>query len=139
MNGVMKPNSASDALNARMSLPTRIPTPLLARVLTQPDAELVPGAPVVAGKPVLLRRVIGEELRRRRIEQNRTLREVSKVAQVSLGYLSEVERGQKEASSELLAAICRSLNISVSVLLADVAVEIARQEKAFAYPPTHLS
>lgn len=137
MNGVMKPNTASDALNARMSLSSSIPAPVLAGVLSTPDLDLEKLVqPAV--KPVLLRRVIGEELRRRRIQQNRTLREVSKVAQVSLGYLSEVERGQKEASSELLAAICRSLNMSLSALMTDVAVEIARQEKAFAHPPTSL-
>ena len=57
-------------------------------------------------KPVLLRELIGESLREERVAQGRTLREVSKAARVSLGYLSEVERGQKEASSELLAAMC---------------------------------
>ncbi len=55
---------------------------------------------------IVLRHVIGDELRRRRQDQGRTLRDVSAAAAVSLGYLSEVERGQKEASSELLAAIC---------------------------------
>ena len=57
-------------------------------------------------KPVLLRELIGESLREERVAQGKTLREVSKAARVSLGYLSEVERGQKEASSELLASIC---------------------------------
>ena len=52
---------------------------------------------------ILLRRVIGDALRARRQAQHRTLREVSTAANVSLGYLSEIERGQKEASSELLA------------------------------------
>ena len=55
---------------------------------------------------VLLRQLLGDVLRRLRLRQGRTLREVSASARVSLGYLSEVERGQKEASSELLAAIC---------------------------------
>ena len=56
-------------------------------------------------EPVLLRREIGEVLRAVRQHQGRTLREVSAEARVSLGYLSEVERGQKEASSELLGSI----------------------------------
>ena len=60
---------------------------------------------------IVLRRVIGDELRRRRQDQGRTLREVSSAARVSLGYLSEVERGQKEASSELLASICTALDV----------------------------
>ncbi len=59
----------------------------------------------------LLREVIGDVLRRARIEQGRTLREVSDSARVSLGYLSEVERGRKEASSELLSAICGALDV----------------------------
>ena len=58
---------------------------------------------------VLLRHLLGDVLRRLRLRQGRTLREVSASARVSLGYLSEVERGQKEASSELLAAICSAL------------------------------
>lgn len=81
---------------------------------------------------VLLRQVIGDELRRRRIEQKRTLRQISNSAQVSLGYLSEVERGQKEASSELLAAIARALETPLSELFAGVATEVARREKAIA-------
>ena len=135
----MKPDTAPSAPTARLALQGTIPAPVLARVIAQPEAVADVASKAVEVKPVLLRRVIGEELRRRRIQQNRTLREVSKVAQVSLGYLSEVERGQKEASSELLAAICRSLNLSLSVLLTDVAVEVARQEKAFAFPPASLS
>ncbi len=69
---------------------------------------------------VLLRRVIGDALRARRRGQHRTLREVSTAANVSLGYLSEIERGQKEASSELLAAICDALGAQLSELLREV-------------------
>jgi|SRR6187200_1396286 transcriptional regulator with XRE-family HTH domain len=74
----------------------------------------------------LLREVIGDVLRRARIDQGRTLREVSDAARVSLGYLSEVERGRKEASSELLAAICEALDIALSDVLAEAAEVIAR-------------
>ncbi len=76
----------------------------------------------------VLRQVIGDELRRRRVGQGRTLREVSGVARVSLGYLSEVERGQKEASSELLAAICGALDVPMSAVLRAVSDEVAMQE-----------
>ncbi|WP_039825763.1 helix-turn-helix domain-containing protein, partial [Nocardia testacea] len=62
----------------------------------------------------LLREAIGDSLRRARLAQSRTLREVSTSARVSLGYLSEVERGRKEASSELLAAICEALDVPLS-------------------------
>lgn len=78
----------------------------------------------------LLREVIGEVLRRARIEQGRTLREVSDAARVSLGYLSEVERGRKEASSELLSAICGALDIPLSRVLAGAGEEMERAELA---------
>ena len=77
---------------------------------------------------IVLRRVLGDELRRRRQVQGRTLREVSAAARVSLGYLSEVERGQKEASSELLAAICGALRVPLSDVLRSVSDEVAHQE-----------
>lgn len=81
--------------------------------------------PAVAPSPeVLLRRELGEVLREYRTRQGRTLREVSSDATVSLGYLSEVERGQKEASSELLSSICRALNVPLSHVLRLVADRI---------------
>jgi transcriptional regulator with XRE-family HTH domain len=73
---------------------------------------------------ILLRRLLGDALRRQRLRQERTLRDVSAGARVSLGYLSEVERGQKEASSELLAAICRALGVQLSEVLRDVTDEL---------------
>ncbi len=69
---------------------------------------------------VLLRHLLGDVLRRLRLRQGRTLREVSADARVSLGYLSEVERGQKEASSELLGAICSALGVPLSRVLREV-------------------
>jgi transcriptional regulator with XRE-family HTH domain len=77
---------------------------------------------------VLLRRVIGDALRARRQGQHRTLREVSTAANVSLGYLSEIERGQKEASSELLAAICDALGARLSELLGEVSDTLSLAE-----------
>ena len=74
---------------------------------------------------VALRTLLGDALRDARLRQHRTLREVSKAARVSLGYLSEVERGQKEASSELLAAICWALGIRLSDVLREVSEELA--------------
>ena len=84
-------------------------------------------------KQVLVRELIGESLREERVVQGRTLREVSKAARVSLGYLSEVERGQKEASSELLASICSALDLPLSVVLNVVSEKMASLEKAIAY------
>ncbi len=69
---------------------------------------------------MLLRNALGETLRDARNRQNRTLRDVSTAANVSLGYLSEVERGRKEASSELLASICDALDLELSDLLDSV-------------------
>ena len=77
---------------------------------------------------ILLRRVLGDALRARRQAQHRTLREVSGAANVSLGYLSEIERGQKEASSECLAAICGALDLPLSYVIAQVSDEIAQVE-----------
>jgi len=74
---------------------------------------------------VLLREAIGDRLRHARTTQHRTLREVSRAARVSLGYLSEVERGRKEASSELLAAICDALELPLADLLHRVATDVS--------------
>jgi transcriptional regulator with XRE-family HTH domain len=74
---------------------------------------------------VLLREAIGDRLRHARTTQHRTLREVSRAARVSLGYLSEVERGRKEASSELLASICDALALPLADLLHLVATDVS--------------
>lgn len=76
----------------------------------------------------LLRRVIGGVLRRVRLRQGRTLREVAEAAGVSVPYLSEVERGRKEASSEVLAAICRALGLRLSDLLEEARDDLRRME-----------
>jgi len=83
---------------------------------------------------VLLRRILGDTLRSQRLAQRRTLREVSSAAKVSLGYLSEVERGQKEASSELLSSICEALGVPLSEVLRDVSdtLEVAEAPAASA-------
>jgi transcriptional regulator with XRE-family HTH domain len=77
---------------------------------------------------ILLRQLLGDVLRRLRIRQGRTLREVSASARVSLGYLSEVERGRKEASSELLSAICAALDTPLSQVFREVSDNFALAE-----------
>jgi transcriptional regulator with XRE-family HTH domain len=77
---------------------------------------------------VVLRSLLGDTLRETRLRQQRTLKEVSQVARVSLGYLSEVERGQKEASSELLASICQALGVRLSDVLRRVSDDLALLE-----------
>ncbi len=78
---------------------------------------------------VLLRRVLGDALRSRRLDQDRTLRDVSTAANVSLGYLSEIERGQKEASSELLSSICEALDVRLSEVLREASGTMAIAEE----------
>lgn len=85
-------------------------------------------------RQVLMRELLGESLREQRITQGRTLRDISGSARVSLGYLSEVERGQKEASSELLAAICSALDVPMSIVLSDVSDKMALSEKVTTLP-----
>lgn len=79
---------------------------------------------------MLLRNVIGDELRRHRLTQGRTLRDVAKAAAVSLGYLSEIERGVKEPSSEMLAAICAALEITVGNLVMAAGAQLQAAERS---------
>src|SRR5436309_16131067 len=79
--------------------------------------------------PPLMREVIGDVLRRARTTQGRTLREVSDSARVSLGYLSEVERGRKEPSSELLNAICDALDVPLSSVLTNAGERMASVQR----------
>lgn len=81
---------------------------------------------------VLLREELGDVLRHARREQGRTLRDISARASVSLGYLSEIERGEKEASSELVASICDALEVPMSVVLTEIAQRADRAERASA-------
>jgi len=84
---------------------------------------------------VLFRRLLGEVLRDRRMQRGLTLREVSAEARVSLGYISEIERGQKEASSELLSSLCHALDMPLSDVLRNVSDAVALEEAAVAATP----
>src|SRR4051812_10168817 len=79
---------------------------------------------------LLFRASLGDVLRAERMRQGRTLRELSGAARVSLGYISEIERGQKEASSELLAALCAALDVPLSEILSEVSDAVALEETA---------
>ncbi len=79
---------------------------------------------------VLFRRLLGDVLREKRTARGLTLREVSADARVSLGYISEIERGQKEASSELLASLCGALDVPLSDVLREVSFAVAVEEAA---------
>ncbi|WP_338088385.1 helix-turn-helix transcriptional regulator [Nanchangia anserum] len=114
--------------------PARPSVPAVSRrpgARTQPKARyagtMPTPEPLRRTRPVM-REHLGDVLRLIRRSQGRTLREVSASAEVSLGYLSEIERGQKEASSELLYAICRALGVPLSIVLREVAERIAAYE-----------
>jgi len=77
---------------------------------------------------VLFRRQLGDVLRGERMRRGMTLRELSSEARVSLGYISEIERGQKEASSELLASLCDALEVPLSDVLREVSDTVALEE-----------
>jgi transcriptional regulator with XRE-family HTH domain len=89
------------------------------------DSVLIgPGGHPMRPKP-LLRTTLGQILRHARREQGRTLADVARAARVSMPYLSELERGRKEASSEVLAAVCEALRIELSDLLAEAGRHLA--------------
>src|SRR5690349_10044120 len=86
---------------------------------------------------VLFRRQLGDVLRGERMRRGMTLRELSSEARISLGYISEIERGQKEASSELLASLCGALEMPLSSVLREVSDAVALEELAL--EPTPIS
>ena len=79
---------------------------------------------------LLMRESLGAVLRAERMRRGLTLRELSATARISLGYISELERGQKEASSELLAALCDALDVRLSEVLREVSADLASVEAA---------
>ena len=85
---------------------------------------------------VLVRQEIGDVLRDFRLQQGRTLRQVASQASVALGYLSEVERGQKEASSEILASVADALETPISVIMREVGDRLAIIEGLNPIPDT---
>ena len=86
---------------------------------------------------LLFRRSLGDVLRSRRMHRGLTLRELSAEARVSLGYISEIERGQKEASSELLASLCSALDVPLSAVLREVSDAVAAQETGHEIAAAH--
>ncbi|MBV7244659.1 MULTISPECIES: helix-turn-helix domain-containing protein [unclassified Streptomyces] len=90
------------------------------RPLPTAASPAIPATPELPGLPrePLWRDLVGEVLRRERLAQGRTLKEVSEAARISMAYLSEVERGRKEASSEVLAAAAQALGLSLADVLA---------------------
>jgi transcriptional regulator with XRE-family HTH domain len=88
------------------------------------------------GPMILVRQEIGDVLRDFRLQKGRTLRQVASKASVALGYLSEVERGQKEASSEILASVAEALDTPISVIMREVGDRLAVIEGLTSIPDT---
>ncbi|RNL79099.1 helix-turn-helix domain-containing protein [Nocardioides marmorisolisilvae] len=88
---------------------------------------------------VLFRRQLGDVLRSERMRRGMTLRELSSEARVSLGYISEIERGQKEASSELLASLCDALEVPLSEVLREVSDTVAAEERVLSGIPVDIA
>ncbi|MFJ4468220.1 helix-turn-helix domain-containing protein [Streptomyces sp. NPDC089424] len=96
------------------------------RQTTQDEAHVIPLRPQPTGKEPLWRDLVGDVLRRERLAQERTLKDVADAARISMPYLSEVERGRKEASSEVLAAAARALGLGLGDLLVRVHSDLTR-------------
>jgi hypothetical protein len=111
----------------RKTQPARAPHAAAAKSASRTQSHPA-GAAESKSKMALLRCELGDVLRSARLRQRRTLRDVSQCARVSLGYLSEVERGHKEASSELLASICEALDMPMWEMLHEVADRMATAE-----------
>ncbi|MEU6547871.1 helix-turn-helix transcriptional regulator [Streptomyces sp. NPDC046859] len=105
--------------------PSERPAP--ARSSTAPGTAAPTAAPPAATpREPLWRDLVGDVLRRERLAQERTLKDVADAARISMPYLSEVERGRKEASSEVLAAAARALGLGLGDLLTLVQTELTR-------------
>ncbi|WP_315903711.1 helix-turn-helix domain-containing protein [Streptomyces rhizosphaerihabitans] len=107
--------------------PARTPRP---PVLAPHRGPAAPATPAPAGKEPLWRDLVGDVLRRERLAQERTLKDVADAARISMPYLSEVERGRKEASSEVLAAAARALGLGLTDLLSLAQRELTRHSRA---------
>ncbi|KPC80227.1 MULTISPECIES: helix-turn-helix domain-containing protein [Streptomyces] len=102
-------------------------------------ARVIPLRPVPAPREPLWRDIVGDVLRRERVAQQRTLKDVAEAARISVPYLSEVERGRKEASSEVLAAAARSLGLGLGDVLSLAQQELARHSASSRRSPVRAS
>jgi hypothetical protein len=109
-------------------------TPKPAPVIPLGPAVRPPAAPGARRTEPLLRDLVGDVLRRERHAQGRTLQDVADTARISMPYLSEVERGRKEASSEVLAAAAQALGLGLGDLLSLVHGELARRTAPYRRP-----
>ncbi|MFF0096244.1 helix-turn-helix domain-containing protein [Streptomyces canus] len=98
-----------------------------ARPVSERPATTPPREPAARQtREPLWRDLVGDVLRRERLAQERTLKDVADAARISMPYLSEVERGRKEASSEVLAAAAHALGLGLGDLLSLAQGELTR-------------
>jgi transcriptional regulator with XRE-family HTH domain len=96
-------------------------------------AEISRIAPLPGGAlEPLWRQVLGSRLRALRTDRDETLAQTAERAGISPQYLSEVERGRKEPSSEMIAALAGSLGLTVADLMAGAAEDLRRAVGALA-------
>ncbi|WP_329549582.1 helix-turn-helix domain-containing protein [Streptomyces sp. NBC_01356] len=123
----LRPAAAPGPAPARTDAPARAPQLRPRPVLTPRQAQPAPApAPAPANREPLWRDLVGDVLRRERLAQERTLKDVADAARISMPYLSELERGRKEASSEVLAAAARALGLGLTDLLSLAQDELTR-------------
>lgn len=111
---------SNEAPNQARVIPLRPQSvrPGTARPVSERPATTPPREPVDRQtREPLWRDLVGDVLRRERLAQERTLKDVADAARISMPYLSEVERGRKEASSEVLAAAAHALGLGLGDLL----------------------
>ncbi|MEU0027274.1 helix-turn-helix transcriptional regulator [Streptomyces sp. NPDC006335] len=96
------------------------------RPVSERPATAPPRDPARETREPLWRDLVGDVLRRERLAQERTLKDVADAARISMPYLSEVERGRKEASSEVLAAAAQALGLGLGDLLSLAQTELTR-------------
>ncbi|MFF1636353.1 helix-turn-helix domain-containing protein [Streptomyces sp. NPDC058246] len=129
-NGTRAPNEARVIPLRPAATPGTAPAPAgaPARAPQRPGPVLAPGpmSPAPTAKEPLWRDLVGDVLRRERLAQERTLQDVADAARISMPYLSELERGRKEASSEVLAAAARALGLGLTDLLSLAQEELTR-------------
>ncbi|MGW0337034.1 helix-turn-helix domain-containing protein [Streptomyces sp. NPDC003011] len=131
---------SNQAPNQARVIPLRPPAarpgtarPVSARTAASPPRQAPPAPAPLEHRPPkepLWRDLVGDVLRRERLAQDRTLKDVADTARISMPYLSEVERGRKEASSEVLAAAAHALGLGLGDLLSLAQGELTRQSQA---------
>ncbi|MFI9604137.1 helix-turn-helix domain-containing protein [Streptomyces sp. NPDC052043] len=114
------------APNQARVIPLRPPAARPGPSRPEPGRPAQGRTPAAAPREPLWRDLVGDVLRRERQAQERTLKDVADAARISMPYLSEIERGRKEASSEVLAAAARALGIGLGDLLSHAQDELAR-------------